>query len=136
MSAISTWTIGYDRQFDMLRSIQSMMDAKPNSYPPYNILKVSEDRFQVHLAVAGFSKKEIEISVKNGTLTITGKKDFVEGEVGEYLHKGIATRSFSQTFALGEYIQVTGASFEDGILSISLERILPEALRERVIEIS
>ena len=138
-SSMSAWTIGLDRQFDILRELQSGLATRSTTYPPYNIIKLSEDRFQVELAVAGFSKRDIEVTVKNGVLSVVGSKpwDYTEsnGEPVEYIHRGIAGRSFTQTFALGEYVVVTDAAYEDGILTISLERILPEELRERTIKI-
>lgn len=135
-----TWSIGLDRQLDILREFQDSILPKATSYPPYNILKMSEDRYEVELAVAGFSKEDIEVTVKNGVLTVRGTKPDAlyidrQGEVLEYLHKGIAARSFMQTFALGEYVNVVGARHENGILTIELERILPEELRERIVNI-
>lgn len=141
-STYPSWSIGMDRQFDLLKYFQSELLPKTSSYPPHNIIKISSDKFRVELAVAGFSKNEIEISVKNGVMTIKGSKpalrdDNGQFEVpdGEYVHKGIASRTFMQTFALGEYVNVVEANQKDGILSIELERILPEELKERFIEI-
>ena len=139
-STAQSWSIGYDRTWDLLRDFQTGTFQKPSSYPPYNILKLPDDRFEVEVAIAGFSKDDITISVKDSILTIKGKKPdtlYFEREAGiaEYLHRGIGARSFTQTFALGEYMHVIGARFEDGILTVELERILPEELKERVIEI-
>lgn len=139
-SGYGSWSIGLDRQLGILSEFQNMILPKASSYPPYNIVKLSEDRFEVELAVAGFSKEDIEISVKNGILTVKGNKPLdidrdSKGRFVEYIHKGIAARTFTQTFALGEYVNVLNARHDNGILTINLERILPEALKERTIEI-
>jgi molecular chaperone IbpA len=128
---VKTYSIGFDRMFNTL------LDAPASTgYPPYNIVKVSEEKYCIELAIAGFSKSDIEIESKDNILTIStlDKKDENELET-EYLHKGISARSFKKAFNLAEYVIVQGASFKDGILSIDLERIVPEAMKPKTIKI-
>jgi molecular chaperone IbpA len=123
------WAIGFDPMFDTFKNISS--EVKTSGYPPYNIYK-NKDTYVLELALAGFAKEDIKISVKELQLT-------VEGELGapqeEALHKGIATRDFKQEFALAEYIVVKGAELKDGLLRITLEQELPEEKKSKVIEI-
>ena len=121
---VKTYSIGFDRMFNMLN------DGQPSTtYPPYNIVKISEEEYCIEIAIAGFSKDDIEI--QSNTLD---KNDETEVET-EYLHKGISARSFRKSFNLAEYVVVQGASFKDGILSIELERIVPEAMKPKLIKI-
>jgi len=103
-----------------------------NNYPPYNVIKQDEDTYLVELALAGFNKSEINVTVDNGNLIVKGEK---ENKDVEFKHKGIATRSFTRSFALGEYMEVTGAEFENGMLSIIIERIVPEEKKPKLIKI-
>jgi molecular chaperone IbpA len=128
---ISNWTIGFDDQFKTLDHIKSTFTNQ--SYPPYNIRKVDEDKYEVEMAIAGFAKSEVDIEVKDQVLTIKGNK--VKDVTAEYVHKGIANRDFTQTFALAEYVIVKGASLKDGILCVSLVRELPEEKKARTITI-
>mgnify|MGYP000202034241 FL=1 len=128
---VKTYSIGFDRMFNMLN------DGQPSTtYPPYNIVKISEEEYCIEIAIAGFSKDDIEIQSKDSILTINtlDKNDETEVET-EYLHKGISARSFRKSFNLAEYVVVQGASFKDGILSIELERIVPEAMKPKLIKI-
>lgn len=124
------WAIGFDDLFDTFHQVSSTV--KTSGYPPYNIYK-NKDIYVLELAVAGFAKEDIKISVKELTLT-------VEGELGvpqeEALHKGIATRDFKQDFVLAEYVVVKGAQLKDGLLRITLEQELPEEKKAKLIEIS
>ena len=123
------WAIGFDPLFDTFKHISA--EVKTGGYPPYNIYK-NKDTYVLELAVAGFAREDIKISVKELQLT-------VEGELGapqeEAIHKGIATRDFKQEFALAEYIVVKGAELKDGLLRITLEQELPEEKKPKVIEI-
>lgn len=123
--------IGFNRELDRLSSIHR--EATRQSYPPYDIVKVDEDNFVLSLAVAGFKKDEVSVSVDNGSLVITGEK--AEEDSKEILHKGIATRKFTRTFALAEYMEVQGAALADGILRIDIERIIPEEKKPKTIKI-
>ena len=128
---VKTYSIGFDRMFNMLN------DGQPSTtYPPYNIVKISEEEYCIEIAIAGFSRDDIEIQSKDSILTINtlDKNDETEVET-EYLHKGISARSFRKSFNLAEYVVVQGASFKDGILSIELERIVPEAMKPKLIKI-
>ncbi len=109
------------------------MASTRQSYPPYDVLKLDEDTFLVSLAVAGFSKDDIESSVDEGTLKITG--EIVEVTDAEVLHKGIAARKFTRSFALGEYMEVSSASLKDGMLNINVVRNVPEEKKPKTIKI-
>ena len=123
--------IGFNRELDRLNSVHNL--ATRQAYPPYDILKLDEDTYKLSLAVAGFSKDDIKVSVDNGTLIIKG--EIVEVTEAEIVHKGIAGRKFTRTFALGEYMEVTGAEMKDGMLHISIDRIVPEDKKPKSIDI-
>ena len=107
--------------------------ASRQSYPPYDVLKLDEDTYQVSLAVAGFTKEDINLSVDNGTLVISG--EITEITDAEVLHKGIAARKFTRSFALGEYMEVSSASLKDGMLNINIIRLVPEDKKPKTIKI-
>ena len=123
--------IGFNDMFDRLNSVHTM--ASHQSYPPYNIVKVEEDVFRVDLALAGFDKKDVDVTVDNGTLVIKG--EVAAEESGEAVHRGIAARKFTRTFALGEYMEVTGAELKNGLLSVTVEKIVPEDKKPKTIKI-
>jgi molecular chaperone IbpA len=123
--------IGFDTDLKRLYDLHNT--ANKQSYPPYDILKLDEDTYKISLAVAGFSKEDIDVSVDNGTLIIKG--EIVEVPDAEVVHKGIAGRKFSRSFALGEYMEVTGADMKDGMLHINIERIIPEEKKPKTIKI-
>ena len=127
-------TLGFDKFFDDVEKLLSMDVQKSiSNFPPHNIIKVDDTRYVVELAVAGFSKDEIDISVNEGLLTVKGEK---ENETNvQYLHKGIGTRSFTKTLTIADTIEVKGAEFKDGILRIGLENIVPDSKKPRKIEI-
>ena len=128
-------TLGFDKLFDDVEKMLSMNVQKTvSNFPPHNILKLDETRYVVELAVAGFSKDEIDISVDEGNLVVKGVKKETNDDV-QYLHKGIGTRSFTKTLAIADTIEVKGAEFKDGILRIGLENIVPESKKPRKIEI-
>lgn len=132
---LQRFTIGFDnmgRLFDSLANI----DDSAASYPPYNIEKLDGDKYKITMAVAGFSEEELDITAKENALTIIGKKNPEKEENKEYLHKGIADRSFERRFELAAHIKVTGASINNGLLDIELEREVPEELKPRKIAIS
>jgi molecular chaperone IbpA len=126
-------TVGFDRLFDMLDHA-TRVEPMPN-WPPYNIEKVGDDQYVITMAVAGFSPDEVELTQKENTLLITGQKNGAD-DGKQYLHRGIATRAFKQTFNLADHVKVTGASLDNGLLTVELEREVPEALKPRRIEIS
>jgi molecular chaperone IbpA len=123
--------IGFNRELERMATVHQA--ATRQTYPPYDVLKLDEDTFQVSIAVAGFTRDDIEVSVENGTLIVKG--EITEVTDGEYLHKGIAARKFTRTFALGEYMEVTGANIEDGMLHVNVDRIIPEEKKPKKIKI-
>ncbi|MEM6902620.1 MAG: Hsp20 family protein [Pseudomonadota bacterium] len=127
-------TVGFDRLNRMLESAAGLDDAP--SYPPYNIERLGENDYRITMAVAGFGRDDIDITVKEHSLTVTGKgQNPATGEDVTYLHRGIATRSFERRFDLAEHIEVVDADLTDGMLNITLQRVVPEALKPRSIEI-
>jgi molecular chaperone IbpA len=122
----------FDRMFGLLD--ESMDWTASESYPAYNVEQTGENSYQISLALAGFTLEEISITTEQGQLIVEGRKD--EKSDRRYLHEGIAIRPFRQVFSLGDYVQVKGASFRDGLLMIDLVRELPEALKPRRIAIA
>jgi len=117
--------IGYDDLLDRMNSIAEAANKNSSGYPPYNIYKVDDTHSAIEIAVAGFADHELDIELVQDKLTVKGKKKTVD-ETVEYTHQGLATRDFTRTFGLGEDVQVKGASVLNGVLTISLERIIPE----------
>jgi molecular chaperone IbpA len=132
---LTTSTLGFEKFFDDVeRLLAADMPKVASTFPPHNILKLDDNRYIVELAVAGFSKNEIDIQVADGTLTIKGdKKEKIEES--KYIHRGIGTRSFIKTLTVVDTIEVRGAEFKDGILRIGLENIIPDHKKPRKIEI-
>ncbi len=126
-------TVGFDRIADMLDRATRVEPM--TNWPPYNIEKTGEDQYRITMAVAGFSPDEIELTQHENVLLVTGQKH-PEPEGVQVLHRGIATRSFKQTFDLADHVKVTGASLENGLLTIELKREVPEVLKPRRIEIA
>lgn len=126
-------TVGFDRLFSRL---DNLVGQETKSYPPYNIEQVDDDSWQVSIAVAGFSNDDIVIETKENNLTIKGaKSDTTSEETREFLHRGIAERSFELRFQLGDYVEVTDANLENGLLNIILKRDVPESKKTRQIAI-
>ena len=129
-------SIGIDRLFDRITNQIDTANGNAN-YPPYNILKTGENTYEIQVAVAGFTQGEIEVNVNEGQLTITGEK--VETELPEsykYEHHGISARRFIRSFTLDNYVEVISAESQDGILTVKLERKLPEAMKPKTIAIT
>jgi molecular chaperone IbpA len=126
-------TLGFE---NFIRDVEKMLDneVKPSTFPPHNIIKSDENKYVVELAVAGFAKDEIEISLQDGSLTIKGEKKENTPDI-QYLHRGIGTRSFSKVITIADTIEVKGAEIKDGILRVGLENIIPEHKKPRKIEI-
>ena len=122
--------IGFNRELVRLNTAHK---TNSQTYPPYDLLKLDEDTYRISLAIAGFSKEDINLSVDNGTLIIKG--EIVEVVDAEIVHKGIAGRKFTRTFALGEYMEVTGAEMKDGMLHINVDRVIPEDKKPKTIKI-
>lgn len=112
-------------------------DAAAEAFPPYNIEKLSQDAYRIAMAVAGFSRDELDLTVQENTLIVTGRAapESADGEKREYLHRGIAKRAFERRFQLADTIKVTGASYENGLLNIELVREVPEHKKPRKVEI-
>jgi molecular chaperone IbpA len=127
-------TIGFDRIGSLLDTLSSFEGDTP-SYPPYNIERVGENAYRISMAVAGFGEGDLDIEVKENTLSIKGEKH-VEQENSTFLHRGIAARSFERRFQLADHVVVKGASLENGLLHVDLVRELPEAMKPRTIEIA
>lgn len=123
-------TIGFDRLFDLAETAQR---ATEDNYPPYNIERLAEDRYQIALAIAGFAPGEISVTAEQNVVTIEGSK--TEKNDRDYLYRGISARSFKRQFNLADYVQVKSAVFENGLLKIELIREVPEAMKPRRIPI-
>jgi molecular chaperone IbpA len=131
LAQINRALVGFDRVFND-RFFQGNQNG---NYPPHNIVKYSDNDYGIEVAVAGFTKEEINVEVDQDQLTITGTKSIDVNDTKEYLHRGLAARDFQQTFTLAEYMNVVGAEVKDGMLKVQIERIIPEALKPRTIEI-
>jgi molecular chaperone IbpA len=129
LANINRALVGFDRIFND----RFFQGAQNGNYPPHNIVKYSEDHYGIEVAVAGFSKDDITVEVNQDQLKITGNKSVDDNK--EYIHRGLAFRDFSQTYTLAEYMEVKNAEVKDGMLKITIERIVPEALKPRLIEI-
>ena len=129
------FTIGFDSLFDRLFDMD--ITREPQGYPPYNIRKVNDLQYVIELALAGFSKDDIEVEVTDGQLSIRSKEEKKEEEDSSYfVHKGIAKRSFSRTYTLSDDIIVKGADLKDGMLTVNLEKVIPDEKKPRLIQIS
>jgi molecular chaperone IbpA len=127
-------TVGIDRLFDRIVN-QIDTAATTGNYPPYDIVKTGEESYEIRLALAGFRQENVSIELKDGRLIVEGSGPGVsDGE--EYLHHGISNRSFQRIFALADYVEVKSAVMRDGVLTVRLERIVPETLKPKKIEIS
>jgi molecular chaperone IbpA len=127
LAQLSKALVGFDRYF-------TAPGHQNGNYPPHNIVKYSESEYGIEVAVAGFGKDEITVEVDQDQLTIKGIKAESDDNK-EYLHRGLAARNFEQTFTLAEYMEVRGAEVKDGMLKIEIQRIVPEALKPRQIEV-
>lgn len=125
-------TIGFDRLFDLLET--GTRAEAGDGYPPFDLVKDGDDSYRITLAVAGFRPEEIEIVAQQNQLVVTGRKEDETSPSG-YLHRGIAARPFERRFQLADYIEVRSARFENGLLTIALQREVPEAMKPRRIEI-
>ena len=131
------FSVGFDNLFDDFDRMLSFNSASINHYPPYNIRKVNDTDYVIELAVAGFGKKDIEVKSQENTLTIksTDKKDEVLDKDESVLHRGISQRSFKRSFTVAEDVVVKGADLKDGLLSVKLERIIPDEKKPKFIDI-
>jgi molecular chaperone IbpA len=126
--------VGFNAHTMFFSELANTLAAK-STYPPYDILSSEENKYEIRMALAGFKKSDLEITFQNQVLTIKTKDLEDDGIEGAYFHKGIASRSFTQAFPLAEYVNVVSAEMADGILTISLERELPDEVKPRTIKI-
>jgi molecular chaperone IbpA len=126
-------TVGFDRLFDFLENANRVEAA--DNYPPFDIEKVSDDRYRITLAVAGFRPGELDITARQNLLVITGRKEN-RAKDGNFLHMGIATRAFERRFELADFVRVENADLADGLLAIELVREIPDAMKPRKVEIT
>ncbi|MCI5110448.1 MAG: Hsp20 family protein [Marivita sp.] len=127
-------TVGFDQIADLMDRVLTTEVSQP-TYPPYNIEKTADDAYRISIAVAGFSDDDLTVEVKDGALHVSARK-VDEDEGRTYLHRGIATRAFQRRFHLADHVRVVGASHENGMLHIDLQREIPEALKPRRIAIA
>ena len=133
-------SVGFDDMFDHFESI---FDIPTVNYPPYNLVKTGDNKFDIEIALAGFKKKDIDVSVENGLLTIESKvKSVVNDSVGadankdeQMIHKGISKRYFKRSFTIADDVEVKGAELKDGLLKVSMEKIIPESKKLKTITI-
>lgn len=123
--------VGFDQLFDMIEN--STFGSNGENYPPFDLIKLDDNRYRIELAVAGFSRDDIEITAQQNVLIIRGRKP--DEDDSHYVHRGIANRAFERRFALADYIEVRDAELKDGMLSVELEREIPEAMKPRKIVI-
>ena len=135
LSPLYRSTVGFDRMASVMDQLLATETAQP-SYPPYNIEKTGDDAYRISIAVAGFGEQDLNIEVKEGTLTVTANKVVdKDAEKPVYLHRGIAERGFERRFQLADHVRVAGADLANGLLHIDLKREIPEALKPRTIAI-
>ena len=132
LSPLYRSTVGFDSLASMLDQVADF-DNEGTAYPPYNIERLAENEYRITVAGAGFGKQDVKIEVKENTLSIRGEKD--EDSKRAFLHRGIASRAFERRFQLADHVEVRGADVKDGLLSVDLEREVPERLKPRTIEI-
>jgi molecular chaperone IbpA len=133
LDTLSRALIGFDTMFDTLE--HRFANQVSNNYPPHNIIKTGENQYEIQVAVTGFSKSEISVTVENTVLVIKGESMTTEYQPEQYLHRGLATRDFAREFPLAEHIEVTGAEITNGMLVVKLVRNIPESAKPKIIDI-
>ena len=129
-------SVGFDDVFDHFESMFDGPTLVGTNYPPYNIVKTGDNKFDIEVALAGFNKKDINVTSENGMLTIESKEDDKSKDKdGEVLHKGISKRYFKKSFTIADDVEIKGAELKDGMLRVSMEKIVPEAKKLKTIEI-
>ena len=136
-------SVGFDSMFDHFESMFddnffNLTPALTTNYPPYNIVKSGKNKYDIEIALAGFNKKDIDVNVEDGMLTIETKKEeraSEKDEDGEVLHKGISKRYFKRSFSIANDVEVKGAELKDGLLRVSMERIVPEGKKLKTINV-
>ena len=127
-------SVGFDDMFD---HFESMFDVPTVNYPPYNLVKTGDNKFNIEIALAGFNKKDINITSENGMLTIESKQDEKSKDTkdGEVIHKGISKRYFKRSFTIADDVEIKGAELKDGLLKVSMKKIVPDAKKLKTITI-
>ena len=133
LDTLSRALIGFDTMFDTLE--HRFANQVSNNYPPHNIIKTGENQYEIQVAVTGFNKSEISVTVENTVLVIKGESMTTEYQPEQYLHRGLATRDFAREFPLAEHIEVTGAEITNGMLIVKLVRNIPESAKPKIIDI-
>jgi len=131
---IQRFAVGFDRMFDELARTAGSLNG--TNYPPYNIIRVSENEYEIEVAVAGFSEDELDVEMQNGELFVRGESKADDTRTGNYIHQGIAARNFTRTFALADNVEVKGAVVKNGILTVKLEVFVPEHEKPKKIAIT
>jgi molecular chaperone IbpA len=131
---LSVRTVGFDKLFDNLDTLLQV-DSVVDKYPPHNMISIEPNKYVIELALAGFKEQDIDITIDKGMLTVKSSAKFENESKVQYIHRGIAKRSFTKSFKLADTVVVSGADFKDGILSINLENIIPDEQKPRKIEI-
>ena len=133
LDAINRALIGFDTMFDTLE--RRFANSVSNNYPPHNLIKTGENQYEIQLAVTGFTKEEIAVTVEDNILIMKGESMTTDYAPEAYLHRGLATRDFSKEFPLAEHIEVVGAETKNGMLTVKLVRNIPESAKPKVIDI-
>ena len=129
-------SVGFDSVFDHFESMFNESPSLHTNYPPYDILKTDEHSYVIELAVAGFSKKDIKVTVENGVLTVESDRESNAQSSGqEIIHRGISKRYFKKSFSIADDVEIRGAELKDGLLRISMEKIIPESRKRKEISI-
>jgi molecular chaperone IbpA len=137
MTPVFRTAIGFDRMANLVDNMLTGQTEAQSNWPPYNIEKHGEDHYRISMAVAGFAEDDLEVTIHDQTLIVSGNQDDVEApEDVAYLHRGIAGRNFERRFQLADFIEIKGASINDGLLHIDIERVIPETMKPRRINIS
>jgi len=134
LSPLFGTSVGFDRFDDLFDALSRRLDVN-DGYPPYDIERTGADAYGITLSVAGFSEKELSLTVQDDQLVVTGQKETPQDHAQTYLHRGIATRSFKRSFQLAPYVVVRGAELKDGLLRVQLVREVPEEQKPRRIDI-
>jgi molecular chaperone IbpA len=133
IDALSRALVGFDTMFDQME--RRFANSVSNNYPPHNIIKLDENEYAIQLAVTGFDKTEISVTVENNVLIVKGESQTTDYAPEQYLHRSLATRDFVKEFPLAEHIEVVGAETKNGMLTVKLIRDIPESAKPKVIDI-
>ena len=137
-NSLRPFSVGFDSIFDEFDRVLESTERHNSNYPPYNIHKINENEYKIEVALAGFSKDDIELELKDSTLTVRNKQKekIVNENTNGMIHKGISTRQFERAFTISEDIKIKNAELKNGLLNIDLERIIPDEKKARLISIS